>query len=310
MKSTHFNFENKVFAVGGAYFGLSKDNYKPVYFVTLGDLKAAVDIPTLRTEFKIPQDSPDSELLDIVEKSLRFVKEIRPGDSIPKELLDGTASWAVEDRHRIIARARIMVQLATWMTGKADSGIDDGDQLAALADKPETKQRVQEAFDEIAVALGMGKDRRQEIVDMIDELAQELSYIEALRDHYNGIRSIYGKIKQLSRLYLRNRSVGGDLQRVEALIKSPIGNFNNTFDEIEAQTGETLAVLKQFRTQIKYIRDTRDDLHWEFMRWDELMEKWRKQPVEQSERAERMIKETYQFLARHYPLVKQWNLSS
>lgn len=308
MKSTHFDFENKVFAVKGAHFGLTNDTQRPVYYVTLGDLKAAIELPTLRTEFRIERDSHDWELLDIVEQSLRFVREIRPGDSIPTEILDGSASWTVEERHRVLARARIMVQLAAWMTG-SDGSINDTDQLAKLADQPETKQRVQEAFGEIAVALGLGKEKQHEIVDMIDELAQELSYIEALRDHFNNIRNIGGKIKQLSRLYLRERSVGADLQRVEALFRTPLNKFTATFDEIEAQTGETLAVLKQFRTQIKYIRDTRDMLHWEFMRWDELMDKWKKQPVEQSERVEKLIKETYQFLARHYPLVKQWNLS-
>ena len=43
---------------------------------------------------------------DLFARGVRFVKEIRPKDSIPSELLDGTASWSYEERHNASARAR------------------------------------------------------------------------------------------------------------------------------------------------------------------------------------------------------------
>ena len=76
-----------------------------------------------------------AHLLDVVEKGLRFVHEIRPGDSIPSELLDGTASWRVEERHRRRARGRLMAQLIAWTAGEGLMTADDG-AFEALAANP------------------------------------------------------------------------------------------------------------------------------------------------------------------------------
>src|SRR5690242_20663373 len=79
-RSTHFVFENKVFGLERAYFSLAHDTKEPVYHVLLGTLKAALPLPTLRAEFNIDPQSPDGKLLEVVEKSLRHVREIRPND--------------------------------------------------------------------------------------------------------------------------------------------------------------------------------------------------------------------------------------
>jgi hypothetical protein len=72
--STHFIFEHKVFGVEGCYFSL----------MPLGDEMAAVAMESLRQEFGIADDSGDGQLLDIVAKSLKYVREIRPNDSVPQ----------------------------------------------------------------------------------------------------------------------------------------------------------------------------------------------------------------------------------
>ena len=35
-------------------------------------------------------------MLKPVAQGLKYVKDIRPGDTIPRELLDGTASWSID----------------------------------------------------------------------------------------------------------------------------------------------------------------------------------------------------------------------
>src|SRR5262249_30029122 len=142
-RSTHFVFDAKVFRLERAYFSLTHAN-EPIFHVLLGAINAALPLPTLRAEFNIDPDSSDGKLLDIVEKSLRYVKEIRPNDSIPRELLDGSASWTVEERHRIIAQSRLVVQLSSWLTGE-EMIISDVTQLEQIAEDPGTKQRVQKA---------------------------------------------------------------------------------------------------------------------------------------------------------------------
>ena len=116
-RSQAFTFEHKVFSMAGGYFAYVKNTKEPAFHLPLGDLKGAIALPTLRMEFDLTPETNDGKLLDIVDKALRYVKEIRPNDSIPHELLDGTASWTVEEKHRTIARNRLTVQLVSWLTG-------------------------------------------------------------------------------------------------------------------------------------------------------------------------------------------------
>src|SRR5262245_3084876 len=106
-RSTHFVFEHRVFKVEGAFFAPSKDSDEPLLHVVLGEIKGSMKLDSVREEFGIAADSSDGKLLGIVEKSLRYVKKIYPNDSIPREILDGSASWSVEDRHREIANSRL-----------------------------------------------------------------------------------------------------------------------------------------------------------------------------------------------------------
>jgi hypothetical protein len=308
-RSRTFAFEHKLFAVEGGYFAPVKDTLEPAFHLPLGDLKGAVTLPTLRVEFGIAKESRDGQLLDIVERGLRYVKEIRPNDSIPHELLDGTASWSVEERHKVIARHRLTMQLVSWMTG-GESVIHDMLKLEQLADDPQTKQRVQEAFRRAAEKLGYGPERKQEVVDMIDVLARELSYIEALRDRYARIQYINTQLNFLSNLYKRDTSIRNEIFRMQALIRTPIANFDTMFNQCDAQTGEILAVLRNIAAQTKFIRDMRDELHHRMMLWDELIAKWDAITVDRSIEIEALLKETYRFLARNFALKSDWPLTT
>ena len=83
-RSTHFKFQHKVFSVEGSYFAHSRDTKEVVFHVPLGEIKGVLTLEVLRNEFGIEHDSPDGRLLGIIERSLRYVKEIRPNDSIPQ----------------------------------------------------------------------------------------------------------------------------------------------------------------------------------------------------------------------------------
>src|SRR3546814_16287939 len=95
-RSTHFKFEHKLFSVEGSYFAHSRDTKETVFHVPLGDIKGVLALEVLRTEFGIEPDSLDGQLLGIIERCLRFVQEIRPNESHPREIIHGTAPWAAE----------------------------------------------------------------------------------------------------------------------------------------------------------------------------------------------------------------------
>jgi hypothetical protein len=306
-RSTHFAFEHSVFRAPNPRF-VTANNGEPSLVVELAELNALVPIKSLRVEFDLDK-TPDGPMLDKVVAGLKFVKTIRPGDSIPREILDGTASWSVEDRHIEIAKGRITMQISSWLTG-AETVIVDQEALMQLAEDPAIKQRVNGAFSDIAVKLGLAPDRRQDVVDRIDELARELAYIEALRERAGVIKGIGETIAAFQKIYRRDRTVIEDLSRISNLMRRPLSELQNIFDQVDGMSGEILSLLKNLTRQIEFIRESRDELHQRMMLWDETIAKFAAVQVERSPDNESLMKEFYRFLARNFIVEKPWELVS
>lgn len=302
--STHFLFQSKVFSLPGGYFTLH-EHVEPVFAVHLGDVWGKIPFRTLRESFYIDDRSEDARLLGVVEKGLKYVKEIRPGDSIPRELLDGTASWRVEERHLTIARGRLTLQLVSWISGKEEM-VTDPYELEKIVEDPQTKVRVQEAFSKLAKQFGIPEERKQEIVDKVDNLAREMSYIEALRERYGHIQKMMVKLAQSKRIFRSDQQLANDIARMVALAKQPLGHFDDLFNQVDGQTAEVMAMLSTFDAQVTFIRHMRDDLHTLLMLWDEMIDMWNGHDPERDTETESRLKRTYQFLAKNFLISKVW----
>lgn len=307
-RNATFNFEHKVFQVEGAYFAAPDGLGEPKFYLPMGEGMGSVAIKSLRGEFDIAEDSPDGELLTLVEKSLKYVKAVRPNESIPREVLDGTASWSVEEHHRTIARGRVTAQLIGMMTGD-DTDLDDFSRLEELLEDPKTKERLDNAFSAAAEKLGLGPDNKQEVVNWIEHLAHEMSYIEALREHYGGLKSIAARLKALGKLYGKEM-LGEEIQRTFALVRKPLTEYGNLFDQVDGQTCEILRVLQDIEHQVEMIRQTRDDLHYAFMTWTEMAAMWEGVELVRDDEMDKLIRKTYQFVATNFQQSQGWDLIS
>ncbi len=306
--NTQFLFQHKVFSIDGCYFAADSDGDRARFLMPLGEEMAAVAVKDLRQEFGIAEDSGDGHLLEIVTKSLKYVQQIRPNDSIPQELLDGSASWSVEERHRAAAHNRIKIQLATLFTGKEDQVIDSG-QMEQLVDDPVIKKRVKQAFNLVAKKLGLPPERKQEVVAMIEQLGHELAYIEGLRECFESITDIPPKIERLAKFYGNQTATGEELERVRVLLGEAIMDIETVFDIVDAQTCEILTILRSFDLHVQHIRDARDDLHRRFMDWNDIVAPWQSEAAtERSDQVEQMVKRTYLFLAQKFPQTQNWAL--
>lgn len=303
--NTHFVFKHRVFQLPDARFELSGRERHPVLRVELGEIDAVIPIDDVASEFGIAPDSEDGKLLVTVGQSLKFVRDIRPGDSIPSELLDGTASWRVEDHHRELAKNRLMVQVATWLTGD-ESVILDMPELRRMSTDPDMQRKVREGIAKIAETLGLGADRRDEVLDMIDRFSCELSYIEALRDRYNAARAIGGKLNRVGKLYKDDKHFFDEVNRASILIRPAFRGFTNLFDQVDAQTSEIMAVLKTYDSMVKYVREIRDELHQRLIVWDRAIDMWDVNIEKRNDRIRDAVRETYRFVAFHFPQTHDW----
>jgi hypothetical protein len=194
------------------------------------------------------------------------------------------------------------------MSGKP---IDVGDshELEGLAGNPETKKKVQEAFELLAERLGLGRANKNQIVEMIEQLARETSYIEALRERFAKIMKISNGFNVLFALYKRERGVQEEIGRCRILMKRPVEEITSIFLQVDANTGEVFNALKRLRETITYIRNMRDDLHQRFMLWDEILVAWESVVLERDSRIDKLVRVTYRFVARHFPQNSEWSLT-
>ncbi|SMH43617.1 hypothetical protein [Azospirillum agricola] len=305
MRDTHFDFQHKVFSLPGAFFCADPTSKDPVLNITLGDLKAALAFPTIQESFQIEEGSHDDRLLEVVEQGLAYVKQIRPGEQIPGELLDGRASWSVEERHRKLAKGRLMMQVASSVKGN-EIIVSDADQLEQLLDDPQTQARMKAAIERIAARLKITEKAEEIVGGRIDDLAQELSYIEALRDRFKHIGKIETKLGKLTTVYRTDRTFCSEVNRMQGLIRKPLREYDMIFDQADAQTGDIVGALKDFHATVQFIRKIRDDLRAKLLEWEDLLNGWDHIAMERSSQMEQLQKQTYRFLASRFIETTVW----
>jgi hypothetical protein len=300
-RSTHFLFEHKVFQLKGARFALTEDGSTSAFHVELGTLVASLPLGTVRREFEIDRDSPDGTLLAIVEKSLRFVKEIRPGDSIPRELLDGSASWSVEERHRLRAKAHLW---AKAIGSQETRGAGD-DVLEAFVSRPETQEKLQIAV--AAIATRMDEQMNAETVQQrIDDLVRELAYTEALQERCGEVLAIVPKLNQLARVYRSDRGIVDEMSRIRTLLLKPIELYDGIFARLANHQEDAAGMVARFDERVEYIREQRDDVHQSMMLWDPVLAAWKGIEITRCAENETKITELYRFIARHFLTSQAW----
>ena len=291
-----------------AYFRLSEqDPDLPVMMVPFAENNVALPFDGLRKEFGIEKDSADDKMLELVAEGLNFVVLLRPGDPIPAELLTGAPSAEISPDHRQIAYHRLTMQLVTWVTGD-ESLITDRDQLAQIAEDPSTKKRVNEGLGEAAKKLGLQAGEKEKVLELMGRLADDLAAVEALRDRFQRIEVMDGKIQDLRGVIKSQQIMIELLDPVARLMTTAAKQFREEFDEIDAQTGEIIALLKNIDSQLVYIREKRNDLHKRLMAWDEILDAWDKAKIEDSEPTLKLLRETYRFLAPRFMAVDEWAL--
>lgn len=302
-KFTIFDFQHKALRLPKSYFMLAPLTHEPVYHVDIGDTRGVIPLSGLRGTFGIQDDSDDAQLLDIVANSLKHVRLIRHGDVVPREILDGSASWPIEDHHRQRAQARIIASVLAAITGQGGAALD-ATRLNALAEDSEAKQMVRDRAADMAKLIGIPEERSSEVLDRIEMLAGELGFIEALRDYFQAAFDIRSKLQSAARR-IRDRDSIQEVKRVNQLLKAPLDALERAFDEVDAQTGEAVPALRSLEKIIQLVRRRRDELHFASMDWEDVLKVWRELDPDTGN-PQSAVKQLYRFLAQRNLAAQVW----
>ncbi len=299
---------HQVFTMLGAVsFRRARADGTPVMVVTLGDREAVVPLRALQREFGIGDDSADGRMLGLIAESLDYVCGLSLGDKLPSEVLTGRASWEPSAEHKRLAMNIIRLQLLSWIDPEAADPAK-GDPLLRLENEPALRQQVQLAFERAATELGLPD--RDAVVALVQELAGELAYIEALRDRLlRPVQAITNRLERLMAAYRGDSQRQESASRVTRLAITARQTFQERFDELAAQTGEVMSALRNMESQQAFIRSIRDQLYREQRAWQSILDGWAaSDPAE--EVPWDLIMRTYQFLAPRYMPVTEWTPAS
>ncbi|MBN9495368.1 MAG: hypothetical protein J0H39_01330 [Alphaproteobacteria bacterium] len=299
----HFVFVHRVFAAPGAVFKLDANTGEPVLALDLGNVKACLPFPALIKAFEIAPDSPDSRQLDAVAKGLRHVRRIAPGDSIPAELLDGSASWKVEAHHAAAARGKLFAGLLAAL-GKRPNAKTPRD-YAVLAENASLLPELADGYKLLAGKMGLDAKLAGDAEAIVEALAEEFAYIEALRERVGSTRALVDTLRNLRDAYRRDRSTLDQIARIVQLLERPIAAYERRLHRLDLKIADTIDAVLNMTQRIALAREVRDRLHAETMRWDDLLALWNGGVSARGQRAR--IDETYRFAARHFPIASDWN---
>jgi hypothetical protein len=281
----------------------------PVLVIDFGDREAVIPLDALMGEFDIGHDTEDGRMITLIKQSLDFVAGLRPGDPLPAEVLSGAASWEPDEAHRKLANAKLQWGLVAWLnsgTGATDRPMDPEFLLRAVED-PEQRQLVQQAFAKAAEELGLPD--REAVVALVEDMAKELAYVEALRSRL--LRRINGMVTKLDRIVKGFRGDGSrreTLTRVHYLATTAQSQIGRRFDELDAQTGEVMSALRNAQGQQAFIRTNRDWLYVTQRAWEPLLQEWDVGGLSVNDTMLMLLDRSYRFLAPRFMPVTEWSV--
>jgi len=292
-------------AFGPAVFRRAETDETPMMVVSLGERSASLPLRALQREFQISDHSPDGQMLGLIAEALNYVGELALGDALPGEVLDGVASWQPERRHQEIAAARLRGQLLAWLRPDMARCARDGEAALLLDADASRRTQIQQAFEKAAQELGMASPAL--VVEGLEALAEELSYIEALRDRF------LGRVKAMARrlgVLAQDRSVDSGrletLTQVQRLTVIGLRGITTCFAEIDGRTDEVLAALRNADSHRSYIRSHRDLLYRRFRLWEAVLAAWDRLGPEADESFWAVMQLSYRFLAQHFMPATEW----
>jgi hypothetical protein len=295
-------------ALGPVSFRRSTHDGAPVMVIPMGEREASVKLRSLQREFAIGDETPDGRMLARIAESLDFVAGLQPGDKLPPEVLSGEASWEPRPQHRALATARLRLRLLSWLhpDAVANDTLGDADRVKQLDEDPKLRLQLSAAFAQAAETLGLAESA--DVVRLVENLAEELAYIEALRDTL--LRPAQMLARRLEHLGRDRRA--GDSHRMEPmnqvmrLTGIALKQIGSRFDEVDAQTGEVLSALRNAGRQQSFIRSNRDFLYRCQRAWEPILKEWDHAGTSLDDWTWNLIGRTYQFLAPRYMPVTEW----
>jgi len=286
-------------ALPGPVFRRADGDGAPVVVTRLGQVDAAIPLPALRGHLGIADTSADARMLGLIAEALDYVVALRPGDTLPAEIRTGEASWEVEPAHLLRAITRLRLCLVAWLRGvpaRLDGpGVSDA----------EIDRQIHAASQRAARELGLPSGAA--VADLIEAMARELAFIEALRER------LHARLTAMSEtMETATRGWRGDPYHIEMLVQvrrllgTALARIGERFAQLDAQSAAIIPFLRGTQEQRSLIRFNRDWLYRSQRAFEPVLEEWDGAPAEIDPRFWRRVGAAYRFLSPRFMACREW----
>ncbi|MBS0559389.1 MAG: hypothetical protein JSR21_04980 [Proteobacteria bacterium] len=303
---------HKVFnSMGQVSFRRSASDGMPMLAMFLGEREVLVSLRSLQREFGIADESEDGRMLGKIVEALDFVNALQIGDRLPAEVLTGDASWEPDPVYARIAAARLRMQLVHWVNGRTSDALLEltEETLQQIEDDPALRHQVQHGVGRAAEVLGL-PDAEALLADLGD-LARELGYIESLRDRLlRRVQRMAAKVERLDRVRRSDSARAETVTQIARLTAIALKQMAERFGDLDAQTTDVIAALRDSESLRTFIRSNRDWLYRSQRAWAPLLIEWDDVDTAQEEGLGGLLTRTYQFLAPRFMPVTEWLMAT
>ncbi len=133
--------------------------------------------------------------------------------------------------------------------------------LIKFLDETKTQLWIEVGLNTIAKSIGLGEGRAQSVPPLINKIARELAYIEALRDRYQSVTAILDKLERIAEFHVTERHFVDEVRRCQVLMGPPIKDFRRAFEGIDQRSRQVDKLLATVDEQVDFARKMRDELH-------------------------------------------------
>jgi len=296
--------------LGDVLFRPAETDGAPCLIIPLGRGTAAMPLRSLQAELGIETASQDGRMLSLIARSLDFVGDLRLGDALPVEVLDGGASWSPGATHQQVAASRLKLQLMAELEGSPEPWVTAEPQavLAAAAD-PGMRPRLQAAYVEVAATLGLTDAAAA--ARLVEEAVHELGFIEALRDRLlRRVLRLKDRVTHLASGLSQNLAGLELVTRVRRLTIIALDKIAARFTALQAETEVVIAALRDLEARRAVIRQHRDWLYCSLRAWEQILAAREAAGIDWSDGTWPLLARTYRFLAPRFMPMQEWQLTT
>lgn len=290
---SHFLFEHDIFQSSQTYFSSYGAAHEPVLAVDFGKYRGVFSITRFCEEYRVEPKSHDGRLVQMAIRSLRFVDQVRNGDAVPSELIDGSPSWDVPEKFRRLAARRLGLAIITWFQKEQVAKMGRAAMIEAAGSVQPVDLRA--ALVALACALDEDPGNLEWTCRKLGLWTVDISYTELQRQKARTIKRLLRDVLEMAPRSM-DRQARAELSRVKQLVPEAMLVFQRTFDDLEYSFTHPVDSLKNFDATSRTVRDVRDEVRALLRIWEPAIAALVKGSEKASGRA-RAVGAFYRFLA-------------